>query len=414
MAELLSEEALLRRSKPQLVEMCRARGLSATGPKRTLADRILAHGADSDSDSDSSSAPPPKRARTAARAAPDADAWEYGSYEAEALDAWDGAYAPGDARSWEADLGDARSCALCGGKKDFEFKPRPLKGKVLPPRNVACPFCVAPAPRAPVYVKPEPGAPVDDSADTVELVDVHDLKAAEVHYLVSLGFALPRVADAIRLASTTHGSEIADDGSGWAQYVIAAQRSLDEAHVNAEEQLDLNQAAVESEVVAVEEKAKRLNDNKEAVQGGNLEPLFNIENGELISKVWEKVPGTFDSWIFGDDDAANAHRRRFLELATLKDSACKWYKADARKWFARYLAESLETVRARGDVAALDEWVQETTDTLMDALYGFPVNGNAGGTPDLFRDAAVAPALDPELEVVTTESQNVGDIVELE
>ena len=30
--------------------------------------------------------------------------------------------------------------------------------------------------------------------------------------------------------------------------VIAAQRSLDEAHVNAEEQLDLNQAAVESEV----------------------------------------------------------------------------------------------------------------------------------------------------------------------
>ena len=34
-----------------------------------------------------------------------------------------GAYAPGDARSWEADLGDARSCALCGGKKDFESVP---------------------------------------------------------------------------------------------------------------------------------------------------------------------------------------------------------------------------------------------------------------------------------------------------
>ena len=50
----------------------------------------------------------------------------YGSYEAEALDAWDapdGAYASGDARSWEADLGDARSCALCGGKKDFESVP---------------------------------------------------------------------------------------------------------------------------------------------------------------------------------------------------------------------------------------------------------------------------------------------------
>ena len=33
------------------------------------------------------------------------------------------------------------------------------------------------------------------------------------------------VQNKIRLASTTHGSEIADDGSGWAQYVLADQRT---------------------------------------------------------------------------------------------------------------------------------------------------------------------------------------------
>jgi hypothetical protein len=216
------------------------------------------------------------------------------------------------------------------------------------------------------------------------------------------------VADAIRHAWTDHGSELAADGSGWKEYVLAAKKSLEEAHYSAEEQLELNQAAMESEVIAVEEKAKRSTGVKEALSEGDLEPLYQIEGGDLISKVWEKVP-SFPEWIFADAK----HRRRFLDLANLKDSACKWYKAEARRWFARYLAESLEIVTASGDAAALDEWVKNTTATLMDALYGFPVNGNAGGTPDLFRDGADSVELDPELEVVST-ARATATIVELD
>mmetsp|Transcript_13284 Transcript_13284/g.33173 ORF Transcript_13284/g.33173 Transcript_13284/m.33173 type:complete len:336 (-) Transcript_13284:390-1397(-) len=242
----------------------------------------------------------------------------------------------------------ADPCALCEGKLVFS-----------PPMGVEqpCPWCVEPQPPATVdgveiktELPPEPRANLTGvSAASM---------AALLPKLTQHNFVLDDALEALR--------ETADTDIAATKVSDAATKRL--------ESFNLNQAQNESEAEGRAAKRRKLELDKEKLQGGDLTPLNDLD-ADFYNQILE-CPGIVD-WLFADPTA----KQSLYDLLVMSNKAAKWYSEPAKRYFKARLDDLLKVGQIEAD--AVSAWVALEISQLREAVYGFPDAG--GQVPALFR-----------------------------